>query len=75
MVLFLVLKEKRPEETGAKMADIWIMRARNEAKTGGLHLLDLSLSERKTAGSQYLCGFPFVVLAKCLQFLVATSWL
>lgn len=27
------------------MADIWIMRARNEAKTGGLHLLDLSLSD------------------------------
>lgn len=45
VVLFLVLKEKRPEETGAKMADIWIMRARNEAKTGGLHLLDLSSSD------------------------------
>lgn len=27
-----------------------------------------SLSEVKTAGSQYLCGFPFAVLAKCLQF-------
>lgn len=25
----------------------------------------------KTSGSQYLCGFPFTVLAKCLQFLVA----
>lgn len=28
-----------------------------------------SLSDVKTAGSQYLCGFPFSVLAKCLQFL------
>ena len=27
-----------------------------------------SLSDVKTAGSQYLCGFPFFVLAKCLQF-------
>ncbi len=28
-----------------------------------------SSSDVKTAGSQYLCGFPFSVLAKCLQFL------
>ena len=28
-----------------------------------------SLSDVKTAGSQYLCSFPFSVLAKCLQFL------
>ena len=28
-----------------------------------------SLNNVKTAGSQYLCGFPFSVLAKCLQFL------
>ena len=28
-----------------------------------------SLNDVKTAGSQYLCGFPFSVLAKCLQFL------
>ena len=27
-----------------------------------------SLSDVKIAGSQYLCGFPFSVLAKCLQF-------
>ena len=30
-----------------------------------------SSNKVKTAGSQYLCGFPFSVLAKCLQFLVA----
>ena len=28
----------------------------------------LSLNNVKIAGSQYLCGFPFSVLAKCLQF-------
>lgn len=27
----------------------------------------LSSSERKTAGSQYLCGFSFAVLAKSLD--------
>ena len=27
-----------------------------------------SLNDVKTAGSQCLCGFPFSVLAKCLQF-------
>lgn len=27
-----------------------------------------SLNNVKIAGSQYLCGFPFPVLAKCLQF-------
>lgn len=27
-----------------------------------------SLNDVKTAGSQYLCGFPFSVFAKCLQF-------
>ena len=27
-----------------------------------------SLSDVKIAGSHYLCGFPFSVLAKCLQF-------
>lgn len=54
VVLFLVLKEKRPEETGAKMADIWIMRARNEAKTGGLHLLDLSSSDEIIQGQYRL---------------------
>jgi len=27
-----------------------------------------SLNKVKTAGSQYLCGFPFSVLAKYLQF-------
>lgn len=32
-----------------------------------------SLNDLKTAGSQYLCGFPFSVLAKCLQFLVAVG--
>ena len=32
-----------------------------------------SLNNVKTAGSQYLCGFPFSVLAKCLQFLVAVG--
>lgn len=31
----------------------------------------LSLNRAKTAGSQCLCGFPFSVFAKCLQFLVA----
>ena len=32
--------------------------------------LDLpSLNKVKTAGSQCLCGFPFSMLAKCLQFL------
>lgn len=30
-----------------------------------------SLSDVKTAGSQYLCSFPFSVLAKCLQFFMA----
>lgn len=29
------------------------------------------MNKVKTAGSQYLYGFPFSVLAKCLQFLVA----
>ena len=33
----------------------------------------MSLNDVKTAGSQYLCGFPFSVLAKCLQFLVAVG--
>ena len=28
----------------------------------------MSLNDVKIAGSQYLCGFPFSVLAKCLQF-------
>ena len=35
----------------------------------GNHRQRLSLNDVKIAGSQYLCGFPFSVLAKCLQFL------
>lgn len=38
------------------------------AKTLQLNSHETSLSKVKTAGSQYLCGFPFFVLAKCLQF-------
>ena len=29
-----------------------------------------SLNKVKTAGSQYLYGFPFSVLAKCLKFFI-----
>ena len=29
-----------------------------------------SLNKVKTAGSQYLCGFPFSLLAKCLKFFI-----
>ena len=40
----------------------------NYIKIIKIKLDSASLSEVKTAGSQYLCGFPFAVLAKCLQF-------
>jgi len=33
-----------------------------------------SLNKVKTAGSQYLCGFPLSVLAKCLHFLDVIRW-
>lgn len=38
----------------------WIMECVNE--------------QVKTAGSQYLCGFPLSVLAKCLHFLDVIRW-
>ena len=38
-------------------------------KTAAAKTLLLSLNKVKTAGSQCLCGFPFSMLAKCLQFL------
>jgi len=48
---------------------IAIKSSRNQAFTGIISFSAGSLSDVKTAGSQYLCGFPFSVLAKCLQFL------
>ena len=41
----------------------------DEVTNHNIWVSELSLNNVKTAGSQYLCGFPFFVLAKCLQFL------
>lgn len=57
------------------MRNRWIKRHEIDTKVSKNHIDETSSSERKTAGSQYLCGFPLAVLAKCLQFLVATLWL
>ena len=40
----------------------------NHIKTTRIKPNFASLSDVKITGSQYLCGFPFSVLAKCLQF-------
>jgi len=44
-------------------------------KVQGNAITKSSSSERKTAGSQYLCGFPFAVLAKCLQLSLQNKFL
>lgn len=57
--------------THDNIANIVMKSSWEAAKTLQLNSHETSLSKVKTAGSQYLCGFPFSVLAKCLQFFMA----